>query len=215
MRDYLAAHGPRYDLLLRKVRELAPERPRILDVGPSHEAALLADLPATVDRLGLLDPRFPPADGEQHIEFDLRNAEHPERWPALDAYDVVVCAEVIEHLSMSPVHVLRLLRTAIPNGGWLVIQTPNAARISNRVRMLVGRNPFEMLRLSSSSPGHIREYTVAELLSMAREAGLEPGGWLTANYFVTGSRSNRVIRRLAPVMPASLRAGTTAWFAAR
>ena len=106
---------------------------------------------------------------------------------------------------------LRLLEAALRPGGWLVLQTPNAARIGNRVRLLTGRNPFEPLREDSVSPGHFREYTVAELLGMVRKAGFEVGGWLTADYFVTGSRSNSVLRSLGPLVPRSLRAGITAW----
>ena len=40
---------------------------------------------------------------------------------------------------------------------------------------------------------------------------LEVGGWLTANYFVTGSPGNSVVRRLGPLVPPRLRAGITAW----
>ena len=61
------------------------------------------------------------------------------------------------------------------------------------------------------SPGHIREYTVDEVVELGRAAGLEPGGWLTANYFETGSRANAVLRRLEPLVPRRQRAGITAW----
>ena len=137
---------------MRKVRELAPANPRILDVGASYEAEELRRLPAAVDSLGFGDPRFAPPEGGRHIEFDLRNAEARELWPELRDYDVVVCAEVIEHLPISAVHPLRLLATA-----------------------------------------------------------LRPGGWLTADYFVTGSRRNTVLRRLGPFVPPRLRAGITVW----
>jgi len=212
MDPYLSAHAARYDLLLAKVRELAPPNPRILDVGPSYEGARLRSLPATVDSLGFRDERFLPGEGEQHVQFDLRDAERTELWPQLADYDLVVCAEVIEHLPISPVHVLRLLGTALRPRGWLVLQTPNAARLSNRLRLLAGRNPFEPLREDSVNPGHVREYTVSELLEMARKADLEVGGWLTADYFATGSRANSVVRGLGPLVPRFLRAGITAWF---
>jgi SAM-dependent methyltransferase len=205
-------HAPRYEVLLAKVRELAPERPRILDVGQAYESERLRSLPgAVVDTLGFGDERFLPREGERHVPFDLKGAEQQELWPDLGDYDVVVCAEVIEHLPVSPLHVLRLLGTALRTGGWLVLQTPNAARIGNRLRLLAGRNPFEPIREDSVSPGHFREYTVGELLALGSAAGLETGGWLTANYFETGSLPNSVLRRLEPVVPSRLRAGITAW----
>jgi SAM-dependent methyltransferase len=205
-------HAQRYEALLAKVRELAPERPRILDVGQAYEAERLRALPgAVVDTLGFGDERFPPRDGERHIPFDLKAAGVQDVWPEGDRYDVVVCAEVIEHLPISPVNALRFLGSALKRGGWLVLQTPNAARIGNRLRLLGGRNPFEELRDDLVSPGHIREYTVDEVIELGRAAGLEPGGWLTANYFDTGSSANAVLRRLEPLVPGRQRAGITAW----
>jgi SAM-dependent methyltransferase len=205
-------HAPRYEALLARVKELAPERPRILDVGQAYESEQLRALPgAVVDTLGFGDERFPPRQGERHIPFDLKAADQRELWPNLDCYDVVVCAEVIEHLPVSPLPALRLVAGGLRPGGWLVLQTPNAARIGNRLRLLVGRNPFEPLRDDLVSPGHIREYTVDEVLELGRAAGLEPGGWLTADYFETGSLPNAVLRKLGPLVPRSLRAGITAW----
>ncbi len=205
-------HAPRYEVLLAKVRELAPERPRILDVGQAHESVELRALPgAVVDTLGFGDDRFPPRDGERHVPFDLTSAEHEELWPELGDYDLVVCAEVIEHLPASPLHTLRFLGSALKRGGWLVLQTPNAARIGNRLRLLAGRNPFEQLRGDSLNPGHFREYTVDELQALGVEAGLEVGGWLTANYFDTGSQPNRVLRAAEPLVPRRLRGGITVW----
>ena len=205
-------HAPRYEALLTKVKELAPERPRILDVGQAYESERLRTLPgAVVDTLGFGDERFPPREGERHIPFDLKAADQLETWPEPVGYDVVVCAEVIEHLPVSPLHALRFLGSALRPGGWLVLQTPNAARIGNRLRLLAGRNPFETLRDDLVSPGHIREYTVDEVLELGRAAGLEPGGWLTADYFETGSLPNAVLRKLGPLVPRRLRAGITAW----
>jgi len=205
-------HAPRYEVLLATVRELAPEQPRILDVGQAYESVELRALPgAVVDTLGFGDDRFPPREGERHVPFDLTSSEHEELWPELGDYDVVVCAEVIEHLHISPLHVLRLLGSALRPGGWLVLQTPNAARIGNRLRLLAGRNPFEQLREDSHHPGHFREYTVDELLALCTEAGFEVGGWLTANYFDTGSRPNHVLRAAEPLVPRRLRGGITVW----
>jgi SAM-dependent methyltransferase len=205
-------HERRYEALLAKVRELAPGSARILDVGAAYESELLRRLPgATVDTLGFVDERFPPREGERHVTFDLKDAERPELWPDLRGYDLVVCSEVIEHLPVSPLHPLRFFAEMLRPGGHLVLQTPNAARIANRVRLLAGRNPFEPIREDSTSPGHFREYTVDEVLGFARAAGFEVAGWLTANYFVTGTVSNRLARRFEPVVPGRLRAGITVW----
>jgi SAM-dependent methyltransferase len=202
---YLRTHSRRYALLLDLVEGIAPQR--ILVVGPSFESALLRErLPdATVDTLGWLDHRFPLREGEHHIEFDLNSGEYPE----LEAHDVVVCCEVVEHLHVPAARVLRFLATGLAPGGRLVLQTPNATALPKRLRMLLGRNPYEPIRDEPGNPGHFHEYTVPELRTAVEDAGLEVERLLTANYFDHGSRKNSAYRAVERVLPPTLREGIT------
>jgi SAM-dependent methyltransferase len=202
---YLRTHARRYALLLELVRGLAPER--ILVVGPSYESVMLRDaVPAAkVDTLGWADHRFPRLEGERHLQHDLNDLGYPE----LGAYSVVVCAEVIEHLHVPAEGILRALAGGLVAGGHLVLQTPNATALPKRVRMLVGRNPYEPMRAEPTNPGHFHEYTVGELRKAVGAAGLEVERLITANYFDHGSRKNRAYRALGGVLPGTLREGIT------
>jgi SAM-dependent methyltransferase len=187
------------------VRGLAPRR--ILVVGPSYETRLLREeLPAaTVDTLGWFDHRFPLRDGETHVELDLNDADRPP----LEPHDVVICSEVVEHLRVAPVPLLRYLGEALTDGGRLILQTPNAASLPNRLRLLLGRNPYEPIRDEPRNPGHFHEYTVSELREAFTAAGLEVERILTANYFDHGTRKNRVFRAAGRALPRTLRDGIT------
>jgi SAM-dependent methyltransferase len=202
---YLRTHARRYALLLDLIGALEPRR--ILVVGPSFESALLRErfAGATVDTLGWLDHRFPLREGEQHVELDLNAGEYPE----LEPHDVVVCCEVIEHLHVPTARVLRFLATGLAPGGHLVLQTPNATALPKRIRMLLGRNPYEPIRDEPGNPGHFHEYTVPELRAAIENAGLEVTQLLTANYFDHGSRKNRAYRAVGRLLPSTLREGIT------
>jgi SAM-dependent methyltransferase len=202
---YLRTHRRRYAVLLELVDELRPQR--ILVVGPSFESELLRErFPATmVNTLGWLDHRFPLRDGERHWEVDLNDPADPE----VDEHDVVVCGEVIEHLHVALVPVLRFLASALRPGGHLILQTPNATALPKRLRMLLGRNPYEPIRDEPGNPGHFHEYTLGELLEAIDRAGLEVTRSLTANYFDHGSRKNRVYRAVGSLLPGTLREGIT------
>lgn len=202
---YLRTHDARYRLLLGLAAELAPQR--ILVAGPSYESVLLRETfpTATVDTLGWHDARFPLREGERHTEVDLNDGDYPE----LRRYDVVVCAEVIEHLHVAPGRVLRFLASGLDDGGHLIVQTPNATALPKRLRMLFGRNPYDPIRENAANPGHFHEYTTKELLAAVEAAGLEVTRWLTANYFDHGSWKNRAYRAVGPVLPRTLREGIT------
>lgn len=202
---YLRTHARRYALLLDLVAELARES--ILVVGPSFESAMLRErLPgARVNTLGWLDHRFPLREGERHIELDLNASEYPE----LEPHDVVLCCEVIEHLHVPASRVLRFLATGLAADGHLVLQTPNATALPKRIRMLLGRNPYEPIRDEAGNPGHFHEYTVPELRVEFAAAGLEVTRLLTVNYFDHGSRKNRAYRAVGRLLPPTLREGIT------
>jgi SAM-dependent methyltransferase len=203
--SYLRTHSRRYRLLLDLVRDLSPRN--ILVVGPSYESALLREAfpEATVNTLGWYDDRFPLREGEQHTDFDLNEVDYP----ALEPHDLIVCGEVVEHLHVSPVPVLRFLAGLLTPTGRLVLQTPNATALPKRLRMLIGRNPYAPIRVEPRNPGHFHEYTVRELRDLLEMAGLEVLRLITANYFDHGSRQNRLYRAVGPVLPGTLREGIT------
>ena len=199
---YRRTHERRYALLLELVRELSPGR--ILVVGPSHESELLRQV-APVDTLGWHDHRFPRLEGEQHHEHDLNDPAYPE----LGSYDAVVCAEVVEHLHVPAESVLGTLGSALTPGGHLVLQTPNATSLPKRLRMLVGRNPYEPIRDQARNPGHFHEYSLRELRQAVEAAGLDVERIVTANYFDHASPQNRLFRAVDRALPPTLREGIT------
>ena len=172
---YAAFHRPRFAFLIEILRPYA-RRPgvRILDIGPSPLTPLISrELRQPVESLGL-EPEEPDPEEprHRHHSFDLNDAQYRERWRTdLGPYDVVVFAEVVEHLYTAPDLVLAYLRQLVAPGGILLLQTPNAAALRKRLKLALGINPFERIRSDRSNPGHFREYTRAELLDVLTGAG--------------------------------------------
>jgi SAM-dependent methyltransferase len=219
---YVAFHRPRFDFLLRLLERHRPhDRPRVLDVGRSLFTTMAADrLRVPIDSLGL----EPPADlaTGRHHAFDLNDAIARDRWPAeVGPYDVVVFAEVIEHLHVPPEAALDFLRSVLVPGGLLIVQTPNAASLGKRVKLALGVNPFERLRADPSNPGHYREYTLRELADMLLRTGFRVEDMHRRYYFdaryarhETGSEPPRLfsgaLRNVANrLLPPWLREGIT------
>jgi hypothetical protein len=189
--------------------ELAPER--ILVVGPSFETAMLRErLPhATVDTLGIYDSGFSPRKGERHVDFDLNDALERARWPSVEPYDVVVAAEIVEHLYLPPTAVFPFFAACLAETGRLVVQTPNAVALSKRLRILAGRHPYMQLRPPRPDPGHVREYTLAELEAAGEAAGLRVERAWVKNYFGYAGLAGRAYNRVCDVLPRSLRNAIT------
>lgn len=69
-----------------------------------------------------------------------------------------------------------------------MVTTPNAASLLKRINLLFGKNPNEFdLRMHFDTYGHIREYTMKELVSMLQEAGFKI---VQKEYFSIDSRRN-------------------------
>jgi 2-polyprenyl-3-methyl-5-hydroxy-6-metoxy-1,4-benzoquinol methylase len=94
------------------------------------------------------------------------------------SFDVVILAEVLEHLRVSPMRVLLEIRRILRPGGAVLVTTPNMARLTNVLRLLLGRNVVEALPDDDTNLAHItdevahlREYTMAELRALMARAG--------------------------------------------
>jgi hypothetical protein len=213
---YLRVHHRRYRILV----ELAvlhidaaitrtDDEVRVLVVGPRFEVDLLHRLRPTVplDTLGINAGLFPAREGERNIEFDLNEADRSTVSTVGNGYAVVIMAEVMEHLHTAPSIVLPWLRQMMQAGGVLIIQTPNAVALPNRLRMLLGMNPFQPLSTDRAYPGHIREYTAAELRREAVAAGFDVVELRALNYFMSTKPSNNLYQRLERLMPSTWRGG--------
>lgn len=95
-----------------------------------------------------------------------------------NSFDVVIFSEVIEHLRISPIRALLEINRILKPEGLLLITTPNVARLSNILRLFIGKNIVEMFPDDDSELNHvtdrmthIREYTMDELKMLLRRAG--------------------------------------------
>ena len=168
---YLAFHRPRFEFLMQLVQDQIRSPTRILDVGPSPFTAMLREsLASPIDSLGLEPEDASPAG--RHYHFNLNDTQHREKWRQdLGPYDLIVFAEVIEHLFTAPELVLSYVRGLLAPRGALILQTPNAASLRKRIKLAAGRNPFERIRPDPANPGHFREYTARELAQILSQAG--------------------------------------------
>ena len=98
--------------------------------------------------------------------------------PLADAsYDAIVFSEVLEHLRISPSLVFRELRRVLAPDGYLLLTTPNVARLTNVLKLLAGRNILESFPEDVESENitdhltHIREYTMNEVCALLEKNG--------------------------------------------
>ncbi len=90
-------------------------------------------------------------------------------------FDLAVFAEVIEHLSPNalPALLTEIARVITPGGG-LLVTTPNLASWVNRELLLRGDSPGQQSPdlVIDGAYGHLRLYTMDELVRLAEGAGL-------------------------------------------
>jgi len=214
---YLEYHCRRYEFLLAKIDETVIKIQgtlKILDIGPSFETEILRKTfpEAIVNTLGFEDSRFKPRPQDKHIQFDLNDIQYPERWPKIERHNLVIMAEVIEHLYTSPKLVLQCIATWLDKKGYLIIQTPNAVSLGKRLKMLMGKHPYGMIRETRSNPGHFREYTIGELISISRGVGFVLSDYAICNYFRREGVKGIIYNVLCSVFPITFRDGITICF---
>lgn len=191
---YADYHRARFDYVHEICRRLRPDpATRVLDVGLSVLTMELLQRYASVSSLGFpLEPwsvtETSLPDGSRrtlagHVAYDFNAAQDSTPIPTEARFDLVVFAEVIEHLYTAPELTLFALREVMAPGGVLILQTPNAAALHKRLKLLVGRNPYERIRVNPKNPGHFREYTKAELIEIAKGLDLEIVSHAFRDYF--------------------------------
>lgn len=180
---YTLYHAYRYATLIELVDQFVTPSAKILDIGRSQLTEILHKrLGQEVDSLGFI-PEGVYSTG-YHYYFNLNDCQFPEKCRQdLPKYDIIIMAEVLEHLYTSPLLVLGFLKSLLTKDGILIVQTPNAVAIHRRIKMLLGSNPFEQIRKEYINPGHFREYTATELKEIGNSVGLIKQKLIIGNYF--------------------------------
>jgi glycosyltransferase involved in cell wall biosynthesis len=88
-----------------------------------------------------------------------------------DRYDVVIAADIIEHLDDARGMLADLARHVRPDGS-VIVSVPNFAHWYPRARVASGRFDYDQRGILDAT--HLRFFTRRSFLRAAREAGLEP-----------------------------------------
>ncbi len=129
-----------------------------------------------VGRVDRKTMQFP--DGEFVCEIDHFDCDR-DPFPYPDGhFDLVIAGEIIEHLTLDPMHMMLEARRVLCDGGYLLITTPNVGSLTSAAKALDGRDNPQIFYLykrpdGQGEIGHVREYTVHELRNTVASAGFE------------------------------------------
>ncbi|MBI4772741.1 MAG: hypothetical protein HY788_00935 [Deltaproteobacteria bacterium] len=217
-RHYLDTQAIRLSYVVNLVQEFCNQHTvhKILDVGPHFLTRCVKEFimpEVSVSTLGYEYPKLMPLDlVDEHVRYNL--VDSIDNKPVVfnkAPFDLILFCETIEHIYISPNHVLSLLVALLkkPEGG-LLIQTPNAVSLNKRLMMLRGLNPFELLREDFEFKGHIREYTMGELVNYGLNVGLSVWRKAFCSYW-PHLCTNAIERSMQTLLP-PLRPGLTVFF---
>jgi SAM-dependent methyltransferase len=100
------------------------------------------------------------------------------------SYDLVLFCEIIEHLTVDPVHSLVQINRLLSDGGFMIITTPNVLRYENILKLVQGKNIYDHYSGYGAYGRHNREYTPSEMRLLVESLGFRIVTLYTA---VTGS----------------------------
>jgi len=109
-----------------------------------------------------------------------------------------------------PERVLDTLSSLLKPGGYLILQTPNAAFLGSRIKLLLGKNPMPWIRDEPNNPGHYREYTKQELIKLSDMTGFELVSIIGRNYFSHPSAIKQTLLKVTALLPDTFKNGFTA-----
>lgn len=152
---------------------------------------------------------------KQNVEYrDLNSAEkvteqfvyqhfnvEEDVFPYADAeFDLVIFAEIIEHLLNDPCKVLREIRRVLRPGGTLILTTPNVARLENVARLISGENIYDPYSGYGPYGRHNREYNRHELVQLLQHEGFGVTKHFTADVHANNASSYCNLRAISPLL---------------
>ena len=135
--------------------------------------------------------------GRHEFAFDHFNLE-VDAFPYEDgSLDAVVFSEILEHLVVSADRPLSEMSRVLRPGGYLLVSTPNVARLGNLVTLFKGRNINDGYSPYGVYGRHNREYTLSEVVQALERNGFEIAEQRLRNIYPHPLKT-RVLQALRP-----------------
>lgn len=173
VRDYLMNSSDRLIHMLDLLQAKGVADSRICELGPAGVGLACAkEFGASVDAFDCVEHFFKPIYTRYNVPVHCLDLNKSAR-VGYNQYDLVLFCEVFEHLIRWPLDTLIELRESLVPGGYLLLTTQNLHRLSNRLRMVFGRNLFVQSTPENLLMGHLREYSASELVDLLNKSGFE------------------------------------------
>ncbi len=196
--------GPRYFFELQLVEKFSPSK-RILEVGAAPFVFTVLAKKFGYQVTGL---DFNPAKFQKIIDYyglDIRQVNiQAEKFPFdSQSFEYVHFSEVFEHLYVNPFFTLLEINRVLTEKGILLLGTPNFYSADNIWRCLTGRGFRDAFEEFSKIwdfgyPGHIREYTHAEVVKFLNFANFSVKAYFFKYYRKSNLFFLNVIFKLFP-----------------
>jgi len=173
---------PRFSATTRILRRLIRPDSRVVEIG-SNDASFRNDFNVaswtTVDKYGTPDVQVDINVPDVHLPF------------ADDSCDLIICTEVLEHLTLGTPFTREMSRVLKP-GGTAVISVPNIASLKSRIKVLFGGLPNMAASGDCGHPlggtgmlsddghwvaGHVVDFNLARLKAYLKRAGFQSFSW--------------------------------------
>jgi hypothetical protein len=162
-------------------------QPQVLEFGVSEFSGLYgklfphmqfntSDRPTADDYIGFTEAVCKQLVGGDHLPLDLTDTQALSDFSKQQSgrFDLILLTEVLEHLCIHPVDILRPLIQALSSEGLLYLTTPNFFALEKRQLMQRWHNPQEVYPAADGNwdaHHHHREYCLTEMLPFIEQAG--------------------------------------------
>lgn len=179
-----------------------PKGSTVLDIGCwngnlgerllKHKNCIVDGIDADAKQLKVAKER-----GYRHtFQFNL-NSEHLDLSSLNEIYDVLVFADVLEHL-VNPDAILKAFKEKVKQGGVIIISLPNVAFMLNRINLLLGK--WNYTEFGTLDKTHLRFFTINTGVILAERAGYKIVEVVPYNQFGLLTKLNNITRLLPAMM---------------
>jgi SAM-dependent methyltransferase len=111
---------------------------------------------------------------EKHeMEYSHFNVEQESFPYETGSFDCVIFCEILEHLLLDPDFAFKEISRILKPSGYVIVTTPNAARLSNLVSLARGENIYADYSPHGIYGRHNREYTFKEVAELLKRHSFE------------------------------------------